>query len=84
MSSAPPKILIRASTAADVPAMVAIYNHHISTGLGDFDAAREARLLEAEDLGRRRKNMRKHCLPRGVSATHRLYRSGEPGVAAAA
>jgi L-amino acid N-acyltransferase YncA len=57
--STPFPIRIRASTDADVPAMVAIYNHHISAGLGEYDATR----LEVEDLARRRKNMRNHRLP---------------------
>lgn len=59
MSSSPIQIRIRASTDADVPAMAAIYNHHISNGLGEGDAAR----MEVEDLARRRKNMRNHRLP---------------------
>lgn len=43
--------------------MTAIYNHHISAGLGAADATR----LEAEDLARRRKNMRSHRLPHLVA-----------------
>src|SRR5690348_1389213 len=43
--------------------MLAIYQHHVSAGVGDADAAWEARLLEAEDLQRRRKNLRKSRLP---------------------
>jgi L-amino acid N-acyltransferase YncA len=67
MLSTPLKILVRASTDADVSAMLAIYHHHISTGLGDLDAAHDAGMLEAEDLRRRRKNMRKHRLPHLVA-----------------
>jgi L-amino acid N-acyltransferase YncA len=64
---APPRILVRAATEADVPAMLAIYHHHISTGLGNDDAAQEARVLEAEDLRRRRKSMRNSRLPHLVA-----------------
>jgi L-amino acid N-acyltransferase YncA len=69
MSSQPLKIHVRASTEADIPAMLAIYHHHISTGLGDADGAQEAGQLEPEDLRRRRKNMRKHRLPHLVAET---------------
>jgi phosphinothricin acetyltransferase len=67
MSSTPFKILVRASTDADVPAMLAIYHHHISTGLGDLGSAYDAGRLEAEDIRRRRRNMRKHRLPHLVA-----------------
>jgi len=67
MSSTPFKILIRISTDADVPAMLSIYHHHISTGLADAGAADDASELEAEDYRRRRKNMRKHRLPHLVA-----------------
>jgi L-amino acid N-acyltransferase YncA len=69
MSSTPLKIIVRASTAADVSAMLASYRHHISTGLGDADAASEARLLEPADLRRRQKNMSKSRLPHLVAET---------------
>jgi phosphinothricin acetyltransferase len=65
--STPFKILVRASTDLDVPAMLAIYHHHISTGLGDVGAVQDAGQLEAEDIRRRRKNMRKHRLPHLVA-----------------
>jgi phosphinothricin acetyltransferase len=68
MSSTPIKILVRPSTDADVPAMLAIYHHHISTGLGDIGASDSGR-LEAEDMLRRRKNLRKHRLPHLVAET---------------
>jgi L-amino acid N-acyltransferase YncA len=55
-------ILVRASTDADVSAMLAIYRHHISRGIGDLGTY-EAEPLEDEDMKRRRKNMRKHRLP---------------------
>jgi L-amino acid N-acyltransferase YncA len=67
MSSTPLKILIRTSTDADVPAMLSIYHHHISTGLSEAGAADDASELEAEDYRRRRKNMRKHRLPHLVA-----------------
>src|SRR5271154_80248 len=68
MSTSPPfKVSVRSSTDTDVPAMVSIYHHHISTGLGDLDHAYEAQVLEAEDMRRRRKNMRKHRLPHLVA-----------------
>jgi L-amino acid N-acyltransferase YncA len=66
MSIAPANIVIRASTEADVPAMLAIYRYHISRGLGDLGAY-EAEPLQAEDIKRRRKNMRKHRLPHLVA-----------------
>lgn len=67
MVSTPLKILVRASTDADVPSMLAIYHHHISTGVGDLGAAFEDGRLEAEDMRRRRKNMRKRRLPHLVA-----------------
>jgi phosphinothricin acetyltransferase len=72
MTSAPLKILVRASTEADIPAMLAIYHHHISTGLGDLGAPHEAQFFDAEDLRRRRKNMRKRRLPHLVAEIERV------------
>ena len=66
MSTAPMDILVRASTDADVSAMLAIYRHHISRGIGDLGAYEEEP-LEDEDMKRRRKNMRKHRLPHLVA-----------------
>jgi phosphinothricin acetyltransferase len=66
MSSTPLNIVVRASTDADVSAMLAIYRHHISRGLGDLGAY-EAEPLEDDDMKRRRKNMRKHRLPHLVA-----------------
>ena len=66
MSATPMNILVRASTDADVPAMLAIYRHHTTRGLGDLGAY-EAAPLEEEDLKRRRKNMRKRRLPHLVA-----------------
>jgi phosphinothricin acetyltransferase len=59
-------ILIRPSTDADVPAMLAIYQHHITRGvedLGDY----EPDSLSADDLKRRRKTMRRKRLPHLVA-----------------
>ena len=46
-----PDIVIRPSSDADVEAMVAIYEHHISRGVGDVGVAEEDRLLP-DDLKR--------------------------------
>ncbi len=66
MPATPMNILVRASTDADVPAMLAIYRHHTTRGVGDLGAY-EAAPLEEEDLKRRRKNMRKSRLPHLVA-----------------
>lgn len=66
MSITPVNIVIRASTDADVPAMLAIYRYHISHGLGDL-AGDEGEPLQAEDIKRRRKNMRNRRLPHLVA-----------------
>jgi phosphinothricin acetyltransferase len=55
-------IVIRPSSDADVPAMLAIYEHHIARGvedLGDY----EPDPLNGEDLKRRRKTMTRKRLP---------------------
>ncbi|THD46024.1 MAG: N-acetyltransferase family protein [Bradyrhizobium sp.] len=59
-------IIIRPSRDADVPAMLAIYLHHIRHGVdpnytGDNDAP------DADDLKRRRKNMQRGRLPHLVA-----------------
>ena len=59
-------ILIRPSNDADVPAMLAIYLQHIAKGVGDIGTF-PSQPLEAEDLKRRRKNMRNHRLPHLVA-----------------
>ena len=59
-------LLIRPSTDADVPAMVAIYSYHIGRGIGDLGAY-EADAVDAEDLKRRRRNMRHKRLPHLVA-----------------
>ena len=56
-------IIVRSSTEDDVPAMVAIYTHHIQRGLGEFDVEP----LHPEDIKRRRKNMLKRRLPHLVA-----------------
>ena len=66
MSTQLANIVIRSSTDADVSAMLAIYRHHISRGLGELGAY-EAEPLEDDDMKRRRKNMRKHRLPHLVA-----------------
>jgi L-amino acid N-acyltransferase YncA len=58
-------IAVRPSTEDDVPAMLAIYAHHIQRGLGEFDVEP----LHGDDIKRRRKNMLKRRLPHLV-ATH--------------
>ncbi len=60
------EIRVRASREADVPAMLAIYLHHIRHGV---DASQEHNLEQpdAEDIKRRRKNMLKHKLPHLVA-----------------
>ena len=66
MLDVPQNIVIRPSTDADVPAMLAIYQHHISKGvedLGDY----EPDPLDTEDLKRRRKTMRRKRLPHLVA-----------------
>jgi L-amino acid N-acyltransferase YncA len=57
-------IVVRPSTEDDVPAMLAIYAHHIQRGLGEFDVEP----LHGDDIKRRRKNMLKRRLPHLVAA----------------
>jgi L-amino acid N-acyltransferase YncA len=59
----PRDIVVRPSTEDDVPAMLAIYAHHIAHGLGAFDVEP----LHGDDIKRRRKNMLKHRLPHLVA-----------------
>jgi L-amino acid N-acyltransferase YncA len=59
----PREITVRSSTEDDVPAMLAIYAHHIQRGLGEFDVEP----LHADDIKRRRKNMLKRRLPHLVA-----------------
>ena len=55
--------MVRPSTDDDVPAMLAIYAHHVQRGLGEFDVEP----LDGDDIKRRRKNMAKHRLPHLVA-----------------
>ena len=63
MSDRVSTIDIRPSTEADVPAMIAIYSHHVQHGLGAY----EMEPLHPEDIKRRRKNMRHPRLPHLVA-----------------
>jgi phosphinothricin acetyltransferase len=61
-----PPVVVRPSRDADVPAMLAIYLHHIRRGVdpnyeGEIDAP------DADDLKRRRKNMQRGRLPHVVA-----------------
>jgi L-amino acid N-acyltransferase YncA len=66
MPEAPSDIIIRNSTEADVPAMLAIYRHHISQGVDELCAVSDEPMRE-EDLKARRKNMKKKRLPHLVA-----------------
>ncbi len=59
-------ILVRPSAESDVPAMLAIYSHHIRRGLGEVAEA-EVDPLHDEDIKRRRKNMLRRRLPHLVA-----------------
>ena len=54
---------MRRSTEADVPAMIAIYEHHIQYGLGTYDMEP----VHAADIKRRRKTMLRRRLPHIVA-----------------
>jgi L-amino acid N-acyltransferase YncA len=56
-------IVVRPSTEDDVPAMLAIYAHHIQHGVGEFDLEP----LHGDDIKRRRKNMLRRRLPHLVA-----------------
>ena len=62
MTDTGPAILIRPTEDRDLEAMLAIYRHHIQRGIepGVYD---EDDTLQAEDLKRRRKNMKAKRLP---------------------
>jgi L-amino acid N-acyltransferase YncA len=57
------EVLVRPSTDEDVPAMLAIYRHHVQHGVDAVDVEP----LHVEDIKRRRKNMLKHRLPHIVA-----------------
>lgn len=63
MLDKPSAIVVRPSTEADVPAMIAIYTYHIQHGLGDY----EIEPLHPDDLKRRRKSMLNRRLPHLVA-----------------
>ena len=56
-------IVVRPSAEGDIPAMLAIYAHHVQRGLGEFDFEP----LDGDDIKRRRKNMARHRLPHLVA-----------------
>jgi L-amino acid N-acyltransferase YncA len=66
ITASAPEILIRSSRDEDVPAMLAIYRHHIQHGV-EPGAFLEAEPLQLDDLKRRRKNMRGRRLPHLVA-----------------
>ena len=59
----PRDVTVRSSTESDVASMVAIYTHHVTRGLGEFDAEP----MQAVDINRRRKNMLRRRLPHLVA-----------------
>lgn len=59
----PPAIIVRPSTESDVPAMLAIYTHHVQRGVGDLDVEP----LHDGDIKRRRRNMLRRKLPHLVA-----------------
>jgi L-amino acid N-acyltransferase YncA len=63
MSDRASTVEVRPSTDADVPAMLAIYSHHVQHGVGEY----EIEPLHAEDIKRRRKNMARRRLPHLVA-----------------
>jgi phosphinothricin acetyltransferase len=60
------RAFVRPSREADVPAMLAIYLHHIRKGV-DPDAAGDVETPDADDLRRRRKTMHRGRLPHLVA-----------------
>ena len=65
-SNASRGVQVRASREADVPAMLAIYLHHIRHGV-DPSQHDDIEQPDAEDIKRRRKNMLKRKLPHLVA-----------------
>jgi L-amino acid N-acyltransferase YncA len=59
-------VIVRPSSDADVPAMLAIYLHHIRHGV-DASTAGGVETPDADDLKRRRKNMQRGRLPHIVA-----------------
>lgn len=66
MAVVPGSVVIRPSSDADVPAMLAIYRYHITRGVGDLGGY-EVESLDVDDMKRRRKSMRKRRLPHLVA-----------------
>ena len=62
------RISVRDSRDGDVPAMLAIYLHHIRRGVDPGLDVGEFEPPDAEDLKRRRKNMQKRKMPHIVAA----------------
>ncbi len=61
-------LAVRPSVESDVPAMLAIYEHHVRHGQSDLDAEFMAPdPLRDDDIKRRRKNMLRHRLPHLVA-----------------
>ena len=60
---AAPRILVRDSRDADVPAMLAIYLHHIRRGVDPGLDAGVFEAPDAEDIKRRRKTMQRRKMP---------------------
>lgn len=58
------RIVVRPSTEADAPAMLAIYKGYVTHGLNN---GAEFEPMHADDIKRRRKNMQKHRLPHLVA-----------------
>jgi phosphinothricin acetyltransferase len=63
----PPRIVVRDSRDADVPAMLAIYLHHIRRGVDPGIDTAAFETPDAEDIKRRRKNMHKRKMPHIVA-----------------
>ncbi len=59
----PGRVLVRNSRDADVPAMLAIYLHHIRRGVDPGIEENEFETPDAEDLKRRRKSMQRRKMP---------------------
>jgi phosphinothricin acetyltransferase len=59
MSAAPAGVALRAATAADVPAIAAIYAHHVRTGTASF----EIEPPDAAEMERRRSDVAERGLP---------------------
>lgn len=62
----PSPVIIRATRDEDIEPMLAIYRHHIRLGV-EPGAYREADTLQADDLKRRRKNLKSRRLPHLVA-----------------